>query len=307
MFRINIYKGGGSPIGRVLATAAVFLFLLAWGAPLRAEPEPKHFLWSLESPQGRPAYILGSIHLAYSGLYPLDVEIMNAFGEAEALVVEINTEDMDLGTMQRFILEHGLARDARPLPERLTPRTRQALESSGLYGLHLASMAPWLAALTIQVEVMERNGFRAEYGLDKFFIDEAKRRRLRILELESLEDQMGMLVSMSPEVADLFLLSSLLEMDELPRTMRTFLETWQRGDVAGFGRAFFDEYEKYPELVPVLDIIIFRRNRDMAAKIDRLAAAEAGPLFIVIGAGHLVGEGSVLDELAGRGWRARQH
>lgn len=288
----------------LLTTGVFFLIVAAGISP--AEASSKNFLWHLESPSGRQAYIMGSIHLAHAGLYPLDRALTEAFADSELLVVEINTEGLPAGTMERFVADHGFVRDRRPLPERLSSRTGQALTSSGYYQPQMAQMTPWMAALVIQMEVMRRNGFSSEYGLDKHFIGEAKKRGLRILELETLDEQMGMLVNMSEKEADLFLLSSLLEMDDLPQIMRTFLNTWKSGDIDGFAGAFFGEYDKYPELRPVLDIIIFRRNREMASKINGLVAMEGGVCFIVVGAGHLVGEGSILSDLHQWGWKVRQ-
>lgn len=288
----------------LIAVMALSLFMLSAIAP--TEAAARNFLWRLKSPQGGQAYIMGSIHLAHQGLYPLNKEVMDAFGEANLLVVEINSEDMNPALMARFIQDHGFVSDKPPLPERLAEKTREALKNSGLYEAGMARMAPWLAALTIQVEVLNDQGFRAEYGLDTFFINRAKERKLRILELETLEQQMGMLTEMSAEEADLFLFSTLVEMDELPKVMRNFLGSWQNGDIDAFAEAFFEEYHKYPELKPLLDLIIFRRNQEMAAKIEDLMFQEDGFCFIVVGAGHLVGDRSILAELQSRGWQAEQ-
>lgn len=297
-------------LGRVrglcgLMAFAFLLFFLGAGQ-LAAAEEAKNFLWRLDSPQGRQAYIMGSLHLAHAGLYPLNDKIMEAFGQSDFLVVEINSEDMDPALMERFIKDHGYVAGGRPLAERLSEKTSRALKDSGFYQNRMAAMTPWLAALAIQVEVMHKQGFRAEYGLDKYFIDRAKERKIRILELENLDQQMGMLVEMSQEEDDLFLLSTLLEMDDLPKVMTAFLDSWAAGNVDGFAEAFFKEYHKYPELKPLLDIIIFRRNQEMAAKIENLMNEEAGVGFIVIGAGHLISDRSVLAELVGKGWRASQ-
>lgn len=284
--------------------AALLLFAVAACSPVAASAE--NFLWRLESPQGRPAYIMGSIHLAHAGLYPLNGVLTKSFEEATVLVVEINTADMAPGVLENFVLKHGYAPGRAPLPERLSSQTRQALKASGFYKPQMDVMTPWLAALVVQVEALHRHGFKAEFGLDKYFMAEARKRKIRILELETIEEQMGMLVNMNEREADLFLLSTLLEIKNAPRTMRTFLESWSGGDTEGFARAFFEDYNKYPELRPVLDLIIFGRNRAMTAKIDRLVAREEGLCFIVVGAGHLVGEQSVLSGLRDLGWKASQ-
>lgn len=270
-------------------------------------PKPANFLWEATSPGGRTLYLLGSIHLAYPGLYPLNEEIEAAFARSSALVVEINTEEMPDGLLDEYIRANGFAPDAPPLPERLSPATWTALEKSGFYNPALSALKPWLAGLVIQLQALEKNGFHARYGLDLHFIEAAWDRDLEILELETIDDQMGVLINMSPAEADLFLRAAVLEMDDLPELMNAFLDTWRRGDTAGFAAAFFREYDRYPELTPLMDKIIFHRNERMAEKIDQMRQdRDDDHLFVVIGAGHLVSDRSVLTDLEGRGYSIRQ-
>lgn len=306
--QLSNLNGGGRPLARVFQALALIAFLGFLLLPARqaAAQDDKNFIWRLDSPQGGHAYIVGSLHLAHQGLYPLNEKIMKAFGESDFLMVEINSEDMNPAALASFIRKYGYVDGGPPLPDRLSERTALALKNSGFYQAAMAQMTPWLAALAIQVEALHQKGFKSEYGLDKYFIDLAKERKIRILELESLDQQMGMLVEMSPQEADLFLLSTLMEMEELPKMMTALLENWEKGKVDDFAQVFFAEYDKYPELKPLLDKIIFRRNQEMAAKIEDLTSRESGAAFIVVGAGHLVGGRSILAELAGRGWRAGQ-
>lgn len=298
-----------------LVIAAIIFIVLALQTDPGPQPNPDtqtapasrpgSFLWEVNSPQGGRAYILGSIHLAYSGLYPLNDDIAAAFDSSAVLVVEINTEEMPQELIDNYIQKHGYAGDGRPLPERLSPGTRAILEKSGFYSPALDPLKPWLAALVVQLEALQKNGFEARYGLDRHFIEKAWSRKIDILELETIDDQMGLLANMSEEEADLFLRSAILEMDDLPVLMNGFLDTWRRGDAKGFAEIFFKEYDRYPELVPLMDKVIFRRNERMAAKIHELLL-EPRVLFVVIGAGHLVGDQSVLTDLAARGHTVSQ-
>ncbi|MDR1045916.1 MAG: TraB/GumN family protein [Candidatus Adiutrix sp.] len=289
-----------------ISLAFVF-FILALAGPL---PGPAaalagHFLWRVESPGGGRIFVAGSIHLARAGLYPLPPAIMEAFGQSAVLAVEINTEAVPDRVMRNFLNRRGRSKDPRPLLERLSPATRQALERSGFYSPDLDPLAPWLAALAIQTEALGRQGFSSQYGLDKYFIDLASQRGLEIVELETLEEQMGPLAAMSPEEADLFLRSAIEEMDDLPGTVNAFLDSWRRGEVEAFAALFFQEYDRYPALRPLLDRVIYQRNERLAAGIRDLLESGARA-FVVVGAGHLVGERSVLEHLARLGHRVTQ-
>lgn len=282
---------------------AVLLAAAAWlmPSPLAAE----NFIWRVSAPKGGQAYILGSIHLAHQGLYPLREPIMRAFADSSVLAVEIDSEALPPEALSSFVLARGMSPDKRPLPERLTPETRSLLEKSGHYSPMMSGMTPWLAALAIQVEELSAHGFESRHGLDRYFADQARARKMPVVSLETLDDQMGMLADMSEGEADLFLKSTLLEIADLPQTIRAFLDAWNSGDAAGFARVFFQEYDKYPDLIPLLDKIIFRRNEKMADKINSLIRKKNG-LFIVVGAGHLVGDRSILAHLAARGYTITQ-
>lgn len=282
--------------------ALLVLVAAVWAQPLSAA----NFIWKVTSKNGGESYIMGSLHLATEGLYPLREPIMSAFARANALAVEVDSDSLPPEAMTNYIMAHGISRDKRPLLERLTPATRAILEKSDYYNPSLSPMAPWLVALAIQMEAMEKFGFKTEYGLDHYFSGLARQRGLKIVSLETLEDQLNLLSEMNEAEADLFLRSTLLELDDLPKTMGTFLDTWNEGDVAGFAAAFFDEYDKYPELLPVLDKLIFLRNKKMAETIDRLLRQSNKVHFIIVGAGHLVGEKSILAHLAAKGYQFQQ-
>ncbi len=289
-------------IGLGAFVALILIVLLLLNSNQGSE---RNFLWRVESGAGR-VYILGSVHLAYPGLYPLSPTIMTAFDESAALAVEVNTEELPPGTMERFLMLYGLSDDPRPLIDRVSPKTRKELEQSGLYDRRYDRLTPWLAALTIQLEVMRQNGFEPRYGLDRYFIDRAEERAMDIVELESIDDQMNLLVEMNEEEADIFLRSAVEEMERLPDLMNGFLDTWRQGDSPAFARLFFEEYDKYPEMLPLLDKMIHQRNRRMAFEIDKLIKRRDRVYFVVVGAGHLVGEDSVLSLLADEGHHIEQ-
>ncbi|MDR2725681.1 MAG: TraB/GumN family protein [Candidatus Adiutrix sp.] len=282
---------------------SVVLVLAAVAGPARAEGL---FLWRVTSPAGARAYLAGSIHLAGPGLYPLPEPFGRAFDEAGSLVVEIDTETLPLKVVNDFIAERGLAASGRTLEDDLTSATSALLARSGRDRPEYARYRPWLAALAIQLAALEENGFSARYGLDKHFLDQAAARRLPVAELETFPEQMDLLAGLSPEEADLFLQATLREVADLPGTMADFWTAWSRGDTAGFAELLFKDFNRYPELSGLLDRLIVRRNHVMLERLEPLLTASGPPAFVVVGAGHLVGEEGLLTLLATRGYSLEQ-
>ncbi|UQZ89073.1 hypothetical protein C4J81_07625 [Deltaproteobacteria bacterium Smac51] len=283
---------------RVMSVIISALLVMVLTSPLTAA----NFLWQVTSKEGGQAYVLGSIHLAQEGLYPLRDRIMEAFHRSGRLVVELDVQAIDHEKMTRYVAKHGFSSDNRTLEERLSPETRSILKQSGFKTALLNPLKPWMAALALQLDVMHQYGYDEEYGLDRFFLTEAKARGLAIIELETLGEQMEPLVNMTEEESDLFFRATILELKNLPNIINAMFDAWVEGDADGFGDIFFQEYDAYPELVPVLDKVVFHRNDKMAARIKKLLSRPSRePYFIVIGAGHLVGPKNVLTRLKEKG------
>jgi len=264
------------------------------------------FLWRVTSPAGDRAYLAGSLHLAGPGLYPLPEPFVRAFDEAGSLVVEIDTETLPLKTVSDFIAERGLAAPDRVLEDYLTPATSGLLAQSGRNRPEYARYRPWLAALAIQLATLEENGFSARYGLDKHFLDLAASRRLPVVELETFAEQMDILADLGSDEENLFLQATLREAVYLPGNMADFLAAWQRGDVSGFAELLFNGFKDYPDLAGLMDRLIIRRNHLMLERLRPLLTASGRPPFVVVGAGHLVGEESLLALLAAQRYQIEQ-
>jgi len=73
-----------------------------------AQPKPRRFLmWKAASPT-TTVYLVGSIHLGDSSMYPLPKEAESAFAAAKVLAVEINIKNADQAKMVGLIQKYGL-------------------------------------------------------------------------------------------------------------------------------------------------------------------------------------------------------
>ncbi len=66
-----------------------------------------------------------------------------------------------------------------------------------------------------------------------------------------------------------------------------------------------ESVREHPRLMPVFDALFYRRNAAMAAKIEEYLK-EKGRFFVVVGAGHLVGEKGIVELLKGKGFSVEQ-
>lgn len=89
-------------------------------------------------------------------------------------------------------------------------------------------------------------------------------------------------------------MSTIQEMDKLLGMLDDLTAAWKRGDAATLDRMLVESQRGDERMRPVFQKLIHDRNVSMAAGLRQLLQSE-GTLFVVVGAGHVVGEGGLVD------------
>ena len=88
--------------------------------------------------------------------------------------------------------------------------------------------------------------------------------------------------------------------------MAQMVDYWRRGDAEGLARLVIeDELKKYPEFADLHRRMFDDRNRAMTGKVLEMQQ-KGGTYFVVVGAGHLVGDQGIVAMLKERGQSPRQ-
>lgn len=270
---------------------ALFLLFLV-SLPGRADGL---FLWEAAGERGK-AYLLGSIHLAKPDFYPLPDAIEGAFAESESLVVEIDLSPEQEARMGAMFLTAGIYDDGRKLTETISPETLALftayLEERGVAPAMFNSMRPWMAAIAVQVAEMQRLGYDPQIGIDRHFLRQAREAGKPILQLETPEFQLNLLSGFEEELQEEFLHYTLKDLERTPDMIDALVQTWRSGDAEAMEAILLRPEEMDEKSAPIYEKMFFERNRDMAKKIAAMIA-EGGTYFVVVGAGHLVGDQGV--------------
>ena len=81
-----------------------------------------------------------------------------------------------------------------------------------------------------------------------------------------------------------------------------FYEAWEAGDTAGLNQLLTESFKEYPAVYAKL---IIARNQNWLPQIEKYLAQDENYL-VVVGAGHLVGDQSVVRMLQVKGYSVRQ-
>ncbi len=284
---------------------AIVLFIL-FIATARAVNDRALF-WRVQSDNAE-VYLLGSIHYADESFYPLRREIEQAFDSADHLVVEINIDAAKaqryMELMQRKGSYQGEATIRDDLSEETYRQLQQHLLRLGIPLDMVYKQKPGMLVLTLTAAQVTKMGLMPELGIDAYLLKQAVDGKKNIIELETVDDQMEIFLNISD--GDLLLRETLHSLDESDMLMMDMTQCWKQGDEACLEKILFeDAVAEYPAFVSIYDSLFFRRNEHMANTIKGFLEGK-GSYFVVIGAGHLVGDKGIPQLLRNAGFEVRR-
>jgi len=247
-------------------------------------------------------WLLGSVHYLRDQDYPLPTIIDDLYQRADSLVMELDLDDLDLLAVQGSFMQAGVLPESSPLETIVDADVYEltALRASelGLPISLLGRLEPWLVALTLMDMGMSKLGYQASHGLEQYLLRRAQADSKPITGLESLDDQIGIFDSLSWEDQEALLVQTLTDLQAPEENMTRLLNAWRDGSLDELASELSTDFEDLPDLETAL---VSARNRRWVVKLEQLLK-EGGRYLVVVGALHLVGEDSVIDLLAERGF-----
>lgn len=288
----------------------IFIILASFAATASAQPGPaadgKNFFWKVRSEKST-VYLLGSIHFLKKSAYPLSRTIEEAFASSDSLAVEANVNDATKVNIKKLV-DKALYQDEEGIEGHLSPRTlellKKELDAAGLPFALFSRYRPWFLGLTISSFELMKQGYDPAFGIDQYFLARAEG-KMKIIELESLDYQIDLLSGLSPHEEELFLRYSLEELKTMGGEVDNLVERWKRGDTEGI-EEIMRKGLSGPEFSSVEEKLFYRRNRQMTAKIGEFLKRD-GTVFVVVGAGHMVGPKGIVELLRADGHSVIQH
>jgi uncharacterized protein YbaP (TraB family) len=147
-------------------------------------------------------------------------------------------------------------------------------------------------------------GFDPNYGIDRYFLEKAAERK-KILELESLEYQFKLFSGLSEKDQQSFLLYILKDIKVLEQELDQLIKAWTTGDEKKIELIMTKSIKEDKRLVPIYEKLVVERNRKMVSKIAEYLK-EKETFFVIVGAGHLVGNQGIIKLLKGKGFLLEQ-
>jgi len=301
-------RGLATPLA--ILAAAIALACATGGAPDHGARETgRLFFWKVESPSRADgsAHLLGSVHFGRPD-FRFDPAIQEAFRGSDALVMELDPDDVTPEKMSALLLEMGLLPEGETLPDTLSPEIYRALtdalEKSGYPISGLDPFKPWVAIIVLSGLAVQSDGLSKEQGVEAHFIARAGA-TMGTIGLETPEAQMAVFDAMPLELQEEILRGLLGEGDALRDATDAILEAWLRGDSERLAELALVGSHDDEGARAFHQAMYLERNQNMAREIAELID-RGGEWFVVIGAAHMVGAGGIPALLADQGYIVRQ-
>lgn len=266
----------------------------------------KGFFYEVNN-KGNKIYMLGSIHVGNSSLYPIDENIIKALKSSEKIYMEIDLSNREEAKKMRQKIYYNDGKNLKDdLGEELYSRVLKIFQGYGMEEDQVKILRPWAIYNTMASDPKGESP-KGSFGVESYFLALSLLNKIEIGELESMEFQSNILSSFDKKTYVEMIENLTAEIEKngyknINSGLYTLLDAWQNGDrdkMKSILSLKGDEVsEKFNEA------ILDERDEGMAKKIDAMLKKDGkNTYFILIGSAHLVPENSVTGILKNMGYK----
>jgi len=267
----------------------------------KASGELPSCVWKIKGSKNT-VYIAGSVHLLRQEDYPLPAAYDIAYLDSDRLYFEIDMAEISSPETMSKMQQLGMYSAKDSLRRHVSAGTFKLLTSyltsRGLPTLLFEKMKPGLLAINLSSMEALRMGARPDLGLEVKFHQKALKDGKPSGGLETVEFQVTLFDKLNDREQDRMLRATLEKIEEMQQTLRDLIAAWKKGDIKTMDTLLNEEFKEDPNLK---NILINKRNQSWIPEIEKAFLGSENVIFIV-GAGHLVGKGSVIELLEQRGY-----
>ncbi len=243
-------------------------------------------------------YLFGTVHVLPEGIEWYDATIADALTGSDIIVTEIPMDADSAAAQQQMAISKGMLPAGTALRSLLTPEQtivyEAALAKVGAPPAAFDQFKPWLTGLTLSLIPLIQQGYTPGAGVEKVLLSKVGDKPQGAL--ETAEFQFDIFDGMESAAQVSFLMEAAEGMDEVKPMLDRMVAAWAMGNADELA-SVMNEGMTDPA---VAEALLYSRNANwanwIASRLD-----EPGTAFVAVGAGHLAGDRSVQDFLAGNG------
>lgn len=283
---------------RIILSITLVLFFSAWAA---AESS----VWKAQ--KGKSIlYLGGTCHALRETDFPLPPEFDKAYQASDTVVFETDIGKFQDPSTQLSLLSKAYYTDGTSLDQHLSAKTYSELsaycEANGIPLEPLRQLKPSMLMVTLTAMELLKMGV-TQQGVDLYFYNRAHEDKKSIKGLETVDEQINYIASMSEGNEDQFVSYSIKEMKDIKEMFETLAAAWRKGDTERLNQLMVSDLKSHqPKLYKKL---ITDRNKIWMPEIDGYRKTSQTE-FILVGVGHLVGPDGIIESLKKKGYKVEK-
>lgn len=262
-------------------------------------------LWRV-STGNNSVYLLGSIHVLKGNDNILQGPMGKAFNDSKILVFEIDLKEMTSPDAQQTILAKGMLPPGESLEQKINRETyelaKAKTEEMGLDMATFSQFKPWFFIMTVSMFKINKLGFSVQNGIDSLLYSKAMQSGKKVVGLETFDQQLDMLNTMSRVNQDELVRQALKDLDVLEQELDTILDAWSTGDMDRLEDTILKSFKEFPD---IHEALIIERNKKWMKSIESFLGEKENHM-VVVGAAHLAGKEGLVELLKKKGCSVEQ-
>ena len=286
-------RGAGGEVGKTFAILWLLVILLTTGC--RPQTPTTDILHTIER-NGSTFQILGRMHLGKG--FVLSDSVKKIIESVDQVIFEIDMKEMTdqaaaIKLIPLMMLPDGKTlEDIFPVEKIATLRTKYT--KAGVAWMIVEKQKPLFGAITAIGYAAMKLGIQPDKGTENLVYEYSQKFSKPTSGFETIQFQMGLFDSVSYDMQYEIAVSTLDQLDSLKGDLSALLAAFQGGDPKELEKYLKSGFGDGEDLFN--RVFLVNRNKDWANKIEELSKAKKKYL-VVVGAGHLVGDGSLLEFL----------
>ena len=249
-------------------------------------------------------YVGGTVHLLPASEFPLPSAFMQAYSQADTLVLEAPLPETM--TEQQQMLASLQYPAGTTLSQQLKPAVKTELsnylQSLGVPLAVVDGFKPGLVAMQLTLLEMNKAGLSGD-GVDKFFLNEAKKSGKPRQYLETLAFQIDLIAQLGAENPNDFIKMSVAEAKNSRDMLKKLIRAWRAGDMNFIQQEVLVKAKQ--EDKHTYQLMFSHRNQRWLPQLQQMFQ-QPGHELVLVGAAHLPGDDGVLQLLEQAGYTISQ-
>lgn len=259
-------------------------------------------VWKIEG-GNTSVYLAGSFHLLRQKDLPHPPTLETAYAACSQIWFEVPPGEMQKPAAAAKVMSLGMLSPDESLAD-VIPATTHAkvkawTEDNPSLGPVVDRMRPWLVALTIMLTEYQGMGAGPEHGIEQVFMARSLKDGKKTGGFETVDQQLSFFGELTTETQQALLDKTFDDLAQSRALLTDMIANWRAGRDQELSAQMNKSFAGHEDLKKRL---LDDRNAAWIKPIEKFLAAET-PTLVIVGAGHLTGEGSVVDLLEKKGWK----